>query len=504
MAKRFLGLPAKVWVAVAVLVLVAAGVFAAVARRDIVVFYTLSGIDDDPAQGMDDIRALDLPYRPALERALLRGGRGYPAQMALTLVLLGEPYYGRAAVEQALASDEAVVSRSAAAALLRRDVTVPPGPVPDRVFAVLAEWVRDIHSPWLDSALAELGSYRDPRIPELLLPLALARSEDGTEGLSGNELMLRVGRANLNREQAVKSLRTYVPSAPRVVAGLEELVRREKEADLVQFEAWKSLSAGGYAGDPEIFWIAAKSTRVLDRQVVANNLEWVKDPRVVPILLYLAEDENEVARRGAINSLIAQRAPAVFDNIYFYGEDSYNPIRGDLATAVDIYGREEFVHFAAWCLTDDDPVVVEKAVVSLFRLTKTHFGFEEVWQDYVWNRYLEGGQEGEARSKIVKDFMVDAERKEKTLAAWADKYPPRYTDEARLPHLVRMLGHRDSRNVRRAIRELRRITGRDTGLPPEVLDPSAPVQAEADAVYRFMHGERDKVIADWQEWLKSR
>jgi HEAT repeat protein len=494
------------WVSILVVSVLAAGGLAlavyGVARRDIRVYYVLRGLDEDPGAKMADIRALDLEYRPALARALLRGGRSYPAQMALTLVLLGEPYYDRATVLGALEEDDPLVRQCAAAALLRRETKSPPSTVPDPIFTVMSEWVKEIHTPWLATALDELMSYSDPRLPAILIPLAAARSEDGARG-SGNELLLSIGRANENRREAVRLLRDYA-DAPGVIDVLEDVVRREKESDEVQMEAWKSLTSAGNAGDPDLYWLGARSDKDIVRQVVANNLEWVEDPRVVPILIHLAEDENEVARRGAISSLIARRAPELLDNLLYWAEDSYAPIRGDLASAVDIYRREAFVPFVVWCLTDTQPNVVEKALVALFRMTKQYFGFEDVWQNYLWNRPLEVGSQGQARSQIVRDFMADEPRKEAALKAWSEYRPPRYGDEDRLVHLVRQLGHRDSRNVRRAIRELARITGRTEGLPKEVLDPGADVQAEADAVYRFMNGGREPVIASWKAWLDTR
>ncbi|MCU0727581.1 MAG: HEAT repeat domain-containing protein [Planctomycetes bacterium] len=494
------------WLAIGSVTLLAAGVLAllvfAVAGRDIRVWSVLRGLDEDPGEQMAAIRALDIEYRPALGRALLRGGRSYPAQMALTLVLLGEPYYDRTTVLRALGEDDPLVRQCAAAALLRREAKAPPSAVPDSVFRVLSEWVKEIHTPFLDTALSELFAYSDARLPDLLVPLAKARSEEGARG-SGNDLLLEIGRANATRREAVRLLRDYT-SAPGVIDALKEVVRREPESDEVQMEAWKSLTSGGYAGDPDLYWIAAKSEKDIVRQVVSNNLEWVQDPRVVPILVYLAEDENEVARRGAMSSLIARRAPELFDHLLYWAEDSYAPIRGDLALAVDVYRREDFIPFAVWCLTDGDPLVVEKSLVALFRMTKRYFGFEDVWQNYLWNRPLEVGSQGEARSQIVREFMVDEARRKAALDAWTEYRPPRYTDQDRLPHLVRQLGHRDPANVRRAIREIRRITGRDEGFPKEVLEPAADVQAEADAVYRFMHGGREAVIASWKAWLESK
>ena len=52
------------------------------------------------------------------------------------------------------------------------------------------------------------------------------------------------------------------------------------------------------------------------------------------------------------------------------------------------------------------------------------------------------------------------------------------------------------------MKHLARITGRKEGFPPEVLDASAPEEAQVLAVDRFMREDRDKVIADWEAWSK--
>ncbi|MHC4860748.1 MAG: hypothetical protein ACYTDY_11730, partial [Planctomycetota bacterium] len=97
----------------------------------------------------------------------------------------------------------------------------------------------------------------------------------------------------------------------------------------------------------------------------------------------------------------------------------------------------------------------------------------------------------------------DEERKAKAIEKWSEEYPPRKTERDRVPHLVRQLAHADRRNVKRAIKELYRITKRKEGLPEAVIDPAADANAADDALERFLRGDRKAVMADWQTWYES-
>ncbi len=477
------------WVTLAVAVLLAAWAVSAAAGRDIRLWWILRGLDDEPEAAAREIRALGPGYREALGRAILRGGRSLEAQLRLSLIAYGEPFYGRDLLRRALRSEEPSVRRSAAQAFLRMGYSVPPGPIPDDVLAVLRDWAREPAAPRLAEALSDAGRYRDPRMADVLAEVLLTDYQPEDE----NEL----ARLLDNRQTAARACRPYVGEA-KVREALRTVLRREKESGMVRMYAVRSLAGGGAADALDVFEAASRDSNPFVRQALAENLREVKDPRVIPILTRLLEDPKETVRRGAVDTLIAKRAPVLMERIRYLAEDSFSSIKGDLAEAVDVYRRKDLVPFLAWCLSDPDPIVVEKALVALVRLTRRHYGFT----DAQWNAYRWPKKAGD-RSRVVQAFMNDEARRREAVDRWVAEFPPRYTDRDRLPHLVKQLGHADPENVRRAIRELVKITGRAEGFPPAVLDRGAKPEEEADALYRFMHGGREKIIEEWTRRLKA-
>jgi hypothetical protein len=488
------GRPAAILAAVVVVLIV----IWSVAGNDIRVWWTLSDYGEEPISTETALRSYGLSHRPALRRALLRGGRRFPEQFRLSRLMLMEPYYDTAILQEALESEDPLVSRAAAAALLDFRITSPPSAVPNDIFEVLENWTHDLDSPDLNFALQCLSGWRDPRVAKLLAGMVLLRSEDKVSGL------VNIGRANGNRETAARLLRHYI-SDPKVVEALRTVAFRDVESRIVMMHAIKALAAGGYSEDLEIYWNTARSDNVLARQALAADLISVRHSGVIPILTFMTLDVNEVVRRHAVDTLMDKNAGVLLDSLGFLAEDWFSSIRGDLAWAVRHFNRMDLIPYVAWCLTDTDPMVVEKAIVALWVMTKKHHGFgDEEWSKFSWNRPLLAGEVGRGRAQAVRDFMNDEERKAEAVAAFNREYPPAYTDETRIPHLIRQLAHADSRNVRRAMRELVRITGRKQGFPPECLDPKADTQAEANAIYRFMTEERDDVIGEWERWLNPR
>ena len=133
------------------------------------------------------------------------------------------------------------------------------------------------------------------------------------------------------------------------------------------------------------------------------------------------------------------------------------------------------------------------STVELFRQTKVHHGFsDELWS--VWGRIPITDQ-----AKEIRKFMRDEERKEKAIAEWSKVHGPRKTDRDRVPHLIRMLAHRDSGNVERAMKELVRITDRREGFP-ELLLKGGDVADVAEARVRFMASDREALASGWRAW----
>lgn len=452
---------------------------------------------DSPDATVARIQALGRPYRDTLRDALLAGGRSFPEELTLLDVAFRAPFYLSKELRVALASEDETVRRAAVVAYLAwdRQPQAPPHPVADDVMEALRSWARpeNAASVYLGAAISRLEGYDDDRIPGVVAPVLLATTK--------SDELAEVGRSNDARVRAAKLLVAY-PDDPDAVAALREVVKRDPkgESNWVQTYAWQSLAAGGYAEDPDLYWIAARSPDKLTRQMVAGNLEMVKNPAVVPILEYLLADPVQVVRRGALDSLFAKRAPILMKDLLYLAEDSYSSIRGDLAEAVRFYREKKYLPFLGWCLTDTDPQVVRKAIEALDALTGDAYAFTlDQWRTYQYSGMKE-------RLAMVEDFMNDEERKAKAVERLAEQHPPRYADEDRIPHLIRMLGHADPENVKRAMRSLAEITGRKEGFDPAILDPEAAADAEADALYRFMNepGLRGEVIADWERWYASR
>ena len=131
-------------------------------------------------------------------------------------------------------------------------------------------------------------------------------------------------------------------------------------------------------------------------------------------------------------------------------------------------------------------------------MTGKHYGFD----DKQWARYSRpagGGRQYE----MMQEFGNDIERKNLALEQWGAEYEF-HTDKERRRHLIRMLGHQDRKNVRRAMKELAKITGRKEGFPESVFDPEADTTQEANDVYRFVDEKGcEPVIADWMRWLEK-
>ncbi len=483
------------WILVAVVVLILLSVAWSIYGKDIQVRSTLGGYAEDPQETERTLLAYGLPYRPALRRALLGGGREFPVQYRFSRLMQWEPFFDGKTLDRALASEDPVVARAAASAILNFRRTSPPTTVPDEVMSVLEDWAEELAAPYLGTGLGPLSGYRDPRVAKMLARMIVARSEDKVDGV------VEIGRANGNREVAARQLRTYVFD-PMVVEALRTVATRDVESPIVQMHAIKALAGGGYTGDFDIYWKGARSDNVFVRQALAADLESVRSPEVIPILLYLTNDANEVVRRHAVDALMDRRAPDLMNGLEYLAEDWFASIAGDLAWAVRHYRRDDKIPYVVHCLKHTDPVVVEKAMVVLFALTRKHYGFtEKTWKQFVWDMPLMAGEKGRTRSAAIREFMNDEDRKKQAIAGWNEVFPPAYTDQDHLPHLIRQLGHADSRNVRRAMRELKRFTGRTEGLPAACLDPNADITEEANAIHKFMIEDKEQVIAEWERWL---
>ncbi len=486
------------WILAAMAVGLALFVFWSIFGKSIEVSRTLAGYEDDPGSTEEALLAYGLEYRAEIREALLAGGRSFPAQFRFSRLLAFAPFYDTVTLERALTSDDLTVKRAAAMALLNARRTAPPRPLPGDILAVYEEWTEDLASPELDMGLAELSFWRDPRVAKMLVGMLVKRSEEEVSGI------VPKGYANRSREVAARQLKYYT-SDPRVIEALRTVASRETESSLVIMYAYKAIIKSGYSKDLGIYWQAARSSHIPVRQALAADLENVKNPEVIPILEYLTNDVNEVVRRHAVDTLMDKRAPSLMDNLEYLAEDWWASLPGDLAWAVRHYRRDDKIPFVVHCLKHTDPVVVEKSLVVLFSMTRRHFGFtDEAWKKFSWDMPLMAGEGGRTRSAAVREFMNDEPRKKAAIAEWNRLVPPAYTDQDRLPYLVRQLAHADSRNVRRAMRELKRITGRAEGFPPLCLDPAADVTEEASAVYKFMTEDKAAVIADWERWLAER
>jgi hypothetical protein len=483
MAKRLSGWRGFVVIGVAVTVLVV--VVLMFFKRDIRLWFLLRDFDERPQEVAGELRRLGLPYKDALGRALLAGGRDIGPQFELTMTIAQEPFYSVQAVREALDSKDPIVRRAAALAALSLEPAGPSRRLPPGVLEVVKEWAEDPSAPYLSHALKSIQTYEAPEARAILTRLLRAKSEGTEAGV--------VARSIENREAAALVALRYAKD-PDVRAALLEVAGRKTEGPLVRMRAWQSLMGGSDALEEDMLAAGAREGDNLIRQVIAEHLRHTSREVAVPLIRILIEDPLEVVRRGALDSAIRHRLPMVMDDAWYLGEDHWEAIRGDVAEAVDIYRREDMIPFMIWTLSSGDHIQVEKALVGLHRMTGKHHGFD----DDQWGIYTRAP---DRRNEILKEFSDDVERRDTALAKWGEEYGV-HTDQDRRRPLIRMLGHKDRENVRRAMRELHRITGRKEGFPPETLDPKADIQKEADAIHRFVEmGGAEKVIADWNVWL---
>jgi len=443
---------------------------------------------DRVVDAKDDIRRMGTPALPRLTSALLSGGRDFEVQQTLSAVLLVEPFYAQDAILAAMKSEDPIIRRAAASAMLLGywDQNQKAERLEDGILEVLADWCREPLDPWLPQALGLLSLYKDPRIVDLVLPLAEMEPTGTPEERA---------RLEESRFRAVRRLSPFAKDEP-VAAALQKILEREDESPRIRREAVGSLTAGGQ-GDPSAYWTAVRSGTDFEREAVADRLVAVRDHRVLPVLEYLLGDASDSVRRAALRTLVRKRAPLVMKDIDYLVEDEFYGIRADLAMAVGQYRERERIPFLIRMLRDFDPEVVRPAYVELVRMTKNHHGFTEIaWT--TWKRLPPGEQ-----AQKIKDFLNNEKRREAAIAEWVKVYPPAPEERDRVPHLIRMLAHRSSGNVERAMKELIRLTNRREGFPAELIDGGVPIVKSAEARLRFMSSDRKKLAAEWAEWWKK-
>jgi hypothetical protein len=438
------------------------------------------------------IRNLGTRCADQLESQLLAGDREFDKQAYLSEILLLQPFYMMKAVRKALNSEDPVVSRGAVLAMLSQgaDPGQPAVRIDDDVLAALAQWCGDRADRYLAECLTRLPAYHDPRLGELLVKVAAEPSI--VDDLAASR------RVEETRYRALSQLAPYA-SQPKVVEGMRAILDRKGESDRIVRKAVATLTAGGFRDDPAVYWAAARSDNPHVRQSVADNLRNVRDPKILPILELLLGDPNETVRRAAVGTLMEKRSSILMSEADYLAEDWYQDIKVDLAMSVGLLRDRNRMPFLVWCLEDFDPQVVRIAHWELVRMTKTkaHFGFtKEQWQAHLRANTIE-------RSNQIKEILNDEFRREQMITGFAKMFPPRKTDRDRVPHLIRHLTHRDTRNVERAMKELVRITGRREGFPEALLDPAATPEDKGVASVTFLDSDRAALAAEWQAWWKT-
>ncbi len=473
------------------------------------------------AEAAERIRSLGVEARPVLlDLFCAPGPRSRKAWVAS--VLLRAPYFDQGEIEKGLASPDAATARAAAFALLDGEEADPsfeasaseaeapavprkpsekPGPAwdPSPAVPVLTAWLADRADPEARHAARLLGRVPagDPRRREALLAMV----EEAREILApGAPPAMRLRKAAL--VDALQALLNEVRSDPsvaervaKVVAWVEDQGLSEEGWDL-EFYGLRLIELARGQGVPEgLLTRLAGNPNALVRQRLAGALEAVPGEEAAGILERLAGDEVAVVRRGASLALLKRKDPRVLRLAPWLLEDSYIYVRSDILKAVgevrgaDPEGARAAVPLLVACLEDPWPgqgpapdtpqarmledgkaQVVEEAVLSLHRITRSSPGFE-VGELEDWKK----------RAEICRALAADPARRKAVADEWRKTVAP-WPPEKRIPPLVRRLGEADPENVVRAMRELARLTGDSTGFPPAALRPAGDDVEARDSV----------------------
>jgi hypothetical protein len=527
----------------AAVALVAGGAY--LAFRDALRVRWLVNRGADPAAGaaemeaMRALRAMGLPAKPRLLEELRAPGGRRSTKAWVAAVLLRTPFFAKEEVRACLASTEPTTRRAAAFALLGGEESGPgfeetigavlteksEGRTPSPRFEaedveacipVLVEWVGDredldsrhaarllSHAPLGDARATEALLKVVEEVPSILGPGA-------PPGASLRKLAVVSALQSLVRHAARDE--SIVRRVSAVLRWIHENGAGERGADITGYILRMFEVTEGRGLDEGLLELLARDPNTLVRQRLASALNDAKilGPGALRALRVLVADESCLVRRPAIRGLFERNDPWVIDNLRYLVEDSYVFIRSDaIRFAGELVGHfpnkvRALVPLFVSCIEEPwggavgsnfvrvaDPgrvEVVEAAALSLFRATGESHGFSELAMTYDWKK----------RAALAKRIVDDAAHRAEVVAEWR-KIVPAEPAEVRVPHLVRrLLEDRDPENVLRAMRELKRITGRADTFPPEALVTGGDDTAARDAVRLWIErGDRDRAAAAW-------
>ena len=484
--------------------------------------------EDAQARALEGIRAVGFPAKPALVGVLEDGSSSRGRKTWVAAILLREPFFARADVERALASPEPRVARAAAAALVSRvapdataggTTTAPRAaePVwdPAPAVPVLAAWLADREDPEAAIAARLLGDLPPATkgAKEALLAVLdeiPAYAEPGASG-AGRERKIALATA-------LKALLPWAPTDPDVCARVVPLLARFAAPGADDFD-WDLVDSGldlveaarGRGVEEPLMEALSRHPAVPVRMKVAGAL--VAFPGTWPsrILERLAGDEAPQTRRSAVRSLRKRKDPLLLDLLPYLVEDSLVWVRSEALLSVgELIGvapercraavpllvscfEEPWVGLApdpgspaaqAWAAARTD--VVESCALALNRVTGRAHGFrpEELLD---WKR----------RAQVAGELASDDALRAKAVAEWRESYAP-WPDSKRIPPLVKRLDDRDPDCVLRAMRELKRLTGDETGFPAGVLDRTGDDTPNRNLLREWMKSpDKAKCLEHW-------
>jgi hypothetical protein len=386
--------------------------------------------------------------------------------MWLAGVIGREPFYDTRFLEEQARAGKTWQRRTAAVALVKLlDRKVDPDVVLDGIFdwleddqAVTHEFVISALRAMLQNNLVPADRRERSKLALMHLADRIARGDVGAAGRvepGDDPASPGADVHSYDRSAAIEALSSFLPDDRAVWDLIERVARDEEEFEEVRIMTVRVLTENK-ALDHEAFWRElAKSPVVSVRQCVAENLFRTKSAGLNDVLLALQSDAGPLVRSGAINTQRQRRMATPIKEFHELAEDSDPYVRFEAIRAAGTFkdhegGGGRAGHILEILRTSDEVIDVEACVLTLFEITKQHYGFKEVEIMVPTDRVDEAPLEA---------FMKDAKLRADAAESWAGHFGGAavFTVAERRAVLEKLLQHADPLNRERAKAELARL-----------------------------------------------